>query len=534
MKTLLSLFFKIILQQAAKYLVISTIAIIVFEKIFGGYEYYIGMLVLLAPLIAWMVSFSLVPKNLNWILLSSLRRRTILLINYIVSLLCSFVFFLTTCIVLLITALAHFDSTHSNINRLGPLKGTAKLANAIDLRSTFVSNFFDTDIYGLATLVIMFIFFHALAISITHANYRAQSTSSWLDRFGVNALWFHPNNFLRLAFRLAPLPIAVLAYVCRAYLVAPFGLLMVFAFIFLILVSFASAHALVLSVRQRRWFVFGNLSFGFVLMAFLFSQSLRALGTQSDSNSRAAALIFLGPYARVLNEEQILEGLLKSPLKSERVLDVSNRYLQLQQLPRGHRLGLDTPERRRLFSEVVQSKIDIESLIASLSLFQLNTLTSEELFLLLEKASGLFNQNAQIRWPHEEFLFHKISDAVLLRMMTSPSRLVQQYIILRGRYGGLPTPLLKKLVSGSKAAVYQLLAVDHEHVYYLDWPSYLLTKELAQYWLTAPNCDDPRSDGLLNYCIRKNIYINQNKLKFREVESAGGWLKLGLSNIPAS
>src|SRR6516165_1276212 len=159
MATLLRLCMVHISKVIAIFTVASIVSILALDKMFGGYEFYLGMLVFIAPLLAWTVTFMHVPKNLDWLLALPISKRHVLQLHYLTSVLASIAVFISTIFILVVLTLiktdtkVHFDQAAR--------KAAALTANA-QVGTQFGNYVAGIDIYGWMTGLLMLSFFHAL------------------------------------------------------------------------------------------------------------------------------------------------------------------------------------------------------------------------------------------------------------------------------------------------------------------------------------------------------------------------------------
>ena len=421
MHSLFRLFSHIILKAAAVYVVIALLSILALDKMFGGYEFYLGMVAFIGPLLAWALTFRLVPKNLDWILALPISKRNVLALHYMTSMFASVVIFFASLFVLVVLVAIKSDLHLGDVNHVGKVAHVAAPTQL--LRDQLEPILAGIDIYGWMTALLMLSFFHALSMSI--------SRPATTKRFYLN-LWNAANPVLRWFVRTSWVVLIAVAAVFREYFLSPFGIFVVATLLFLFLTTVNTSNALGLGRRQRsRWIVVAA-GVAAVQIVFLFSHAMR--GVRSDSfDRRVASVMFLGPLSGGMAKAD-LAHLLEAGISSERIEELGelyrNRFWHKQKIKANADYDLS-------FQRAIESKKAFQDVVSTLRLFDPAELRSADVYALYVKLQPLIN-DCRCEFAGYDLLSAKLNASDVHALLVSHLDAAIQFGMLWARYHDLP------------------------------------------------------------------------------------------------
>lgn len=414
MRSLFRLFRRIILRITAVYAVGSVIGVLALDKMFGGYDFYLGMLVLIAPTLAWFQTFMLVPKNLDWLMSLPISKRNLLVLHYATGVFASVMAIIATVFALIVLTLIKTDSQVSLdrfVSHAPALVSEAKIA-------PYMSG---VDIYGWMTALLMISFYHALSMSIS----RPVTTK----RLYWN-LWNHVNPILRWCVRVGWLALIAAAALARDYALAPFGIFVVTTVVFLFLTTFNTTYALGVSHAQRRRWMAASAGVAGVQLVFLFAHA--TIGVKSGSfDRRVASVMFLGPLSGGISKSDLVR-LLEADIGADRVEELGEHYKKSFAGGKRIRMSLDEDVS---FLRALATKRDYAAAMNTINLFDPSDLGYAELSALFGKLQPLLAE-CRCDFQGHDLLGARIHWSDALKFLSSRSDLAVQYGLLWARYRG--------------------------------------------------------------------------------------------------
>ncbi len=524
MHSLFRLFSRIILKVTGIYVVVSLVGILALDKLFGGYEFYLGMLVFIGPLLAWGLTFMLVPKNLDWILALPISKRNVLVLHYMTSVFASVVIFIASLFVLLVLAAIKRDVHMMDLH----VSHVASAAPAQLLRDQLEPILAGIDIYGWMTGLLMISFFHALSMSI--------SRPATTKRFYLN-LWNAANPVLRWSVRTGWVAFIALAAVFREYFLSPFGIFVIATLLFLFLTTINTSNALGLGRRQRSRWMAVSAVVAAVQIVFLFSHAMR--GVRSESfDRRVASVMFLGPFSGGMAKAD-LAHLLEAGINNERVEELGDlyrkRFWHRQKIKASADFDLS-------FQKAILSKKAFPDVVSTLRLFDPTDLKFDDVQAVFAKLQPLMN-DCRCDFAGYDLLTAKLNPADALALLGTHQEAAVQFVLLWARYHATPADVA--LVAGIEkgfgtytdraklSALLTLSVLRGSHVTFNDWLTGRQGRAVSS-WVGAPaarvDCGvwqpkpvaelTPADAPALNQCIRRRA----EPAYASEIEAAG-WIE---------
>lgn len=518
MRSLFRLFSRMILKVTGIYMVSAFAGVLILDKLFGGWEFYLGMLVFIAPLLAWAETFMLVPKNLDWIMSLPISKRNVLVLHYMTSVFASVSNTVATFIVLIALALVKSDHQIS-------LGKVASAAPAFVNESQVKASVVGMDVYGWMTVLLMLSFFHALAMSIS----RPVTTK----RLYLN-LWNHNVPAIRWGIRIGWLGVIGFSAAMREYFLSPFGIFFVATLVFLFLTTFNTSHALGIFRNQRRRWMTASAAIAGVQIAFLFTHAMTGVRS-SEFNRRVASVMFLGPFSGGIARPD-LGKLLEADIHADRVQELGEHFKK--KFTDGGKIGLALANDVS-FRRAIATKKNYEAVSATLSLFDPSMLTFEDLKVLFDKLQVVLPE-CRCEFNPAELLQAKVHWSEVEGLLKSNNEAAVSFALLWARYNGKPADgelvpaierSLAKYSDTMKLSALKTLSVLEGHRYTFD--HWVKSRGSANRSLSSKfdmKCSDwtPKTAAelslddapALNFCIRKKAEPAQ----ITELESLG-WIE---------
>lgn len=510
MRSLFKLFRRIILKITGIYTIGSIIGILALDRLFGGYEFYLGTLVFIAPVLAWAETFMLVPKNLDWLMSLPISKRNILVLHYGTSIFASVMVLLATVFVLIVLTLIKTDTHISHVS----IGGFIHKAPALVPESKVGATMEGVDIYGWMLVLLMLSFYHALSMSIS----RPASTK----RLYWN-LWNHSNVAVRWAIRTGWIALIALAAIFREYFLAPFGIFVVTTFVFLFLTTFNTTHALGISHGQRRRWMISSAVVASVQIAFLFAHA--EIGMRASSfDRRVASVMFLGPLSGGISKVD-LEHLLEADLSSERIQELGEHYKKTYSA--GKKIRTSQVPSLKLV-DLLAKKKSYGAVINTVNLFDPSDFVYADLVAIFSKLQPLMAE-CHCDFPGYELLAAKLHWSEAIKLLESRDDLAVNFGLLWSRYRGKPmdaalVPVVQRGLPNysdkAKLAALKTLGVLHGRRFsFNDWISERTSVKgravsstvfdvSCSEWSPKPVTEITVEDApALNYCIRQKADI---------------------------
>lgn len=422
------LFRNIILKVTLIYAAGAIVGVLALDRLFGGYEFYLGTLVFIAPLLAWVETFMLVPKNLDWILALPISKRNVLVLHYLTSLFASFVTILATIFVLLVLTLVksgvHLGGEH--------LRSTPP---SFVSHAPLLSLVSDIDIYGWMSALLMLSFFHALSMSI--------SRPMMTKRLYLN-LWNDSNPTVRWLVRTGWLGAIAAAALLRECVLAPFGIFVMATFVFLLLTTFNTTYALGVPRSQRNRWLALSAGVALVQIVFLFTHAMRGVHSASFDR-RVASVMFLGPLSGGIAKPDLIK-LLEADLSQDRIEELGEHYKK--NFSGGHRIRIQE-DHDVSFERAIAQKKSFAALVSTLGLFDASELGFAEVSAFFDRAQPLaaecrceFNGPERAQSARDNYYYELLSSRLhwseVVKLLKSRNDLAIRYGLLWARYHGKP------------------------------------------------------------------------------------------------
>ncbi|MBI3557674.1 MAG: hypothetical protein HY074_15540 [Deltaproteobacteria bacterium] len=518
MHSLFRLFSHIILKVTALYVVVSFVGILALDKLFGGYEFYLGMLVFIGPLLAWGLTFMLVPKNLDWILALPISKRNVLALHYMTSVFASVVIFMASLVVLVMLV---FIKRDVHVMDLTHVHHVAAAAPTQLLRDQLEPILAGIDIYGWMTALLMISFFHALSMSI--------SRPATTKRFYIN-LWNAANPLVRWSVRTGWVAFIALAAVFREYFLSPFGIFVIATLLFLFMTTVNTSNALGLGKRQRsRWIAVAAGVAG-VQIIFLFSHAMS--GVRSESfDRRVASVMFLGPFSGGMAKAD-LAHLLEAGINNERVEELGELYRKRF----WHKMKIKaTADYDLNFLRAIESKKAFQDVVSILRLFDASDFNGRDIKAVFAKLQPLMN-DCRCEFYGYDLLAAKFDVGDARELLATGQEAAVQFVLLWARYHASRSDValvsaIEKGFTGYSdraklSALMTLSVLRGVHVTFNEWLGGRKGRTVSSAvdcstWQPKPVAELTAADApALNQCIRRRAETAQAS----EIEAAG-WIE---------